>query len=288
MAAFSGCYWPFSFAAIVGTGSPARGDFSPDKPDSVTDPAGLENRKKLLCPDLRIGKPSEMYLDRDLAPGQALLRSTNDIRSRGMGPMEVRGHRDRPHDERDAGDQAPRRRLHLLSDPGAPALLQRGLPVGGAYWKIRNPLRFELWRVNAAGKKIELVRTEPKQFYFRDLVQTNPASTRSPDSAVYPACANQNPRIRHVTLGTSVGWSDIWPRPTTGSGSTSPACAGCFAYVLHLDPGNVLFELSKKNNYAQRSSASLARLRSPRLLTRRCDHRETPLCAAYRHKPGIR
>ena len=53
-------------------------------------------RVKLLCPDLRVARPSEMYLDRGTIEGKALLRSTNDLRSRGRGPMELRGHRSRP------------------------------------------------------------------------------------------------------------------------------------------------------------------------------------------------
>lgn len=253
--AVTGALLAVSLAVIGGAGSPARGDFPPNRPSGVKDPCRTpKSAKNLLCPDLRIGKPSEMYLDRDLAPGQALLRSTNDIRSRGLGPMELRGHRDRPRTmnvtqaiKRRAGGYAlfptqARLRYHFV-----------GYQWGGAYWKVRNPLRFELWRVNSTGKKTELVRTGPKQFYcFRDLVQTNPASTRSPGSAVYPAC-NQNPRVRNVTLGTSVGWSDIYPSTYDEQWINVTGLRGCFAYVLHLDPGNVLFELNKKNNYSQRT-----------------------------------
>ncbi|MDX6604532.1 MAG: hypothetical protein QOF23_1041, partial [Solirubrobacterales bacterium] len=44
-----------------------------------------------LCPNLRIGPPSDIYLD--YAGGRALLRATSDVRSRGRGPMELRGTR---------------------------------------------------------------------------------------------------------------------------------------------------------------------------------------------------
>lgn len=240
--------------AAFGTGSPAQGDFSPNKPNGVNDPCRTPERaKKLLCPDLRIGKPSEMYLDRKLVPGRALLRATNDIRSRGLGPMEVRGHRDRPRTmnvtqaiKRRAGGYA------LFPTQGRLRYFNVGYRWGGAYWKVRDPLRFELWRINKAGKKVKLVRTGPKQFYcFRDLERTNPASTRSPEEEVYPAC-NQNPNVRSVTLGTSVGWSDIYPSTYHQQWIDVTGLRGCFAYVLHLDPGNVLFELDKRNNYSQR------------------------------------
>lgn len=239
---------------LGGIGSQAAGQFSPDRPNGVSDPCRTpQTAKKLLCPNLRIGKPSEMTLDRKLRPGRALLRSTNDIRSRGLGPMEVRGHRDRPRSMNVT--QAIRKRsggYELYPTQGRLRFFNVGYRWGGAYWKVSNPLRFELWKIDANEKKTKLVRTGPKQFYcFRDLVQTNPASTRSPARAVYPAC-NQNPKIRNVTLGTSVGWSDIYPSTYDQQWIDVTGLRGCFAYVLHLDPGNVLFELNKKDNWSQR------------------------------------
>jgi len=254
LATFAGVLSAVALIALAGAGSPAMGEFNPDRPNGVNDPCRTPaTAKKLLCPNLRIGKPSEMYLDRDLRPGRALLRSTNDIRSRGLGPMEIRGHRDRPRTMNVT--QAIRRRgggYTFFPTQARLRFFNVGYKWGGSYWKVRNPLRFELWKVDSNEKKIKLVRTGPKQFYcFRDLVQTNPASVRSPDDPVYPAC-NQNPNTRNVTLGTSVGWSDIYPSTYDKQWIDVTGLRGCFAYVLHLDPGNVLFELSKKDNYAQR------------------------------------
>ncbi|HEX2392853.1 MAG TPA: hypothetical protein VHI77_08040, partial [Solirubrobacterales bacterium] len=42
--------------------------------------------KALLCPNLRIGPPKDLYLD-DAGPGRRLLRATSDVRSRGHGPI---------------------------------------------------------------------------------------------------------------------------------------------------------------------------------------------------------
>jgi hypothetical protein len=244
----------FLLSLAASTSSSAVAAFPADQPSGVSDPCRDPKRaKKLLCPDLRIGQPSEMYLDRKLIRGHALLRATNDIRSRGLGPMELRGHRDRPRSMNVT--QAIRRRgggFALFPTQARLRFFNVGKRWGGAYWKVRDPLRFELWRIDGHGRKTKLVRTGPKQFYcFRDLEQTWPAFPRSPDHWVYPAC-NQNPRARNVTLGTSVGWSDIYPSTYDQQWIDVTGLRGCFAYMLHLDPGNMLFELNKKNNYARR------------------------------------
>ena len=57
---------------------------------------------------------------------------------------------------------------------------------------------------------------------LRDLERTKPMS-RSPGHRVYPGC-NQDPGRQRVRLGTSVGWSDIYPAETTANGSTSAGC----------------------------------------------------------------
>lgn len=240
--------------AVLGAGSPANGGFPPQRPNGVNDPCrNPATARLLLCPDLRIGKPTEMYLDRDSVPGRALLRSTNDIRSRGLGPMEVRGRRDRQFSMNVT--QAIKRRsggYALYPTQGRLRFFKVGYRWGGSYWKVRDPLRFELWRVDRNGKKTRRVRTGPKQFYcFRDLKRTWPGMPRSPADEVYPACS-QNPNVRSTTLGTSVGWSDIYPSTYHLQWIDVTGLRGCFAYVLRLDPGNVLFETNKRNNVSQR------------------------------------
>ena len=65
--------------------------------------------------------------------------------------------------------------------------------------------------VNAAGRRTKMLRTGPKVAYcLRDLERTRPGLARSPGSAHYPACSN-NSQAQHVTVGTSVGWADIYP-----------------------------------------------------------------------------
>ena len=107
------------------------------------------------------------------------------------------------------------------------------------------------WRVDRTRRKIRLARTGPKQFYcFRDLERTRPGPL-SPVDPVYPAC-NQNPRERKATLGTSVGWSDIYPSTYDKQWIDVTGLKGCFAYVLRLDPAGLFHELDRENNVAQR------------------------------------
>ena len=213
------------------------------------DPARAE---LLLCPDLRIARPSGMYADRETVPRRVLLRATNNIKSRGEGPIELRGRHDRGRSMnvtqailRTDGTWArfPTQARLRFVDVGA--------TYGGSFWKVRNPLRFELWRVDQARRKTRLVRTGPKQFYcFRDLERTRPGPL-SPVEPVYPACS-QNPRERKVTLGTSVGWSDIYPSSYDDQWIDVTGLNGCFAYVLRLDPVNLFHETDRKNNVSQR------------------------------------
>ena len=246
-------------ALVVAAGHALPGPGLADAPSGGALAAGTDGpcedpvrAERLLCPDLRIARPSEMYADRKTIRGRVLLRATNNIKSRGDGPIELRGRRDR---ERSMNvTQAIRRTNGSWARFPIQARLRFvnvGATYGGSFWKVRNPLRFELWRVDRNRRKIRLARTGPKQFYcFRDLERTRPGPL-SPVDPVYPAC-NQNPRERKVTLGTSVGWSDIYPSTYDEQWIDVTGLKGCFAYVLRLDPAGLFHELDRKNNVAQR------------------------------------
>lgn len=237
---------------LLGVASPAQA-----APRPMAAPQGDPCRTpeiavRLLCPDLRIARPSHLWADRKTIKGRVLLRATNDIQSRGAGPMELRGRRDRPRSMNVT--QAIQRKAggHRL-EPTQTRLrfFNVGEQYGGAYWKVRNPLRFELWRINRRGTRTKRVRVGPKQFYcFRDLERTAPGRL-SPADPVYPAC-NQNPRANKVTLGTSVGWSDIYPSTYDMQWIDVTGLRGCFAYVMRLDPNGTLFESDKANNVSSR------------------------------------
>ena len=60
----------------------------------VDNPCEGPEARFLLCPNLRIAPPSEIYAQK--VGGHVLLRATSDVESRGKGPMELRGRRDGP------------------------------------------------------------------------------------------------------------------------------------------------------------------------------------------------
>jgi hypothetical protein len=204
----------------------------------------------LLCPNLRIGRPSDLYIQD--AGGSQLLRATSDVRSRGRGPMELRGRRD--------GWRTMRvnQRIYRAGgghiDVRSRATLRFadvGEYFGGSYWKVHELARFELRRASPGGKLGRVVRSGPKLNYcLRDLERTRPGR-HSPDDPHYPGC-NQNPYRHRVTLGTSVGWSDIYPADYDKQWIDVTGLHGCFAFTMTVDPQHLLFESNENDNTSQR------------------------------------
>jgi hypothetical protein len=222
-----------------------------------TDAAGAANpcegpeARDLLCPNLRIAKPSDIY-ETTGYDGKLLLRATSDVESRGVGPMELRGHRDGWHTMR------VNQRIHRKGDgrlvlrTGATLhFTDVGTYFGGSYWKVHQLARFELRRVGPGGKVGPAVRTSPKLNYcLRDLERTRPGK-RSPRTRHYPGC-DQDPYTRAVTLGTSVGWSDIYPADYDKQWIDVSGLRGCFAFTMTVDPKELLFESNENDNTSQR------------------------------------
>jgi Lysyl oxidase len=214
-----------------------------------SDPCLQPEQGRLRCPDLQMRRPFDLVAEHTPG-GHVLLHSSSAIKSRGKGPIELHGKRigpremrvtqriyrvgKRPLDVRTAG------RLHFTFIPGQ-----------GGYWKFTDAASFDLWSVDRKGRRKRLVRTGPKTHYcFRDLVRTGP-SRRSPHARVYPGC-NQDPNKHRVTLGTSVGWSDVYPAEYYEQWIDVTGLRGCFAYVLVADPKNHIYESHENNNEAQR------------------------------------
>jgi hypothetical protein len=221
---------------------------------AAPDPCQGPEAKLLLCPNLRIAPPSDLYVQRD--GSRVLLRATSNVKSRGRGPIELRGHRNGPRsmwaNQRiyrvDGGHVTLRTRASLrFTDVGS--------YFGGRYWKVHQLARFELWSVDGRRRLMGRVRTGPKLNYcLRDLERTQP-SPRSPAHWQYPGC-NQNPEQDRVTLGTSVGWSDIYPADYAQQWIPVGGLRGCFAFVMRVDPHGLLYE----SNEADNSSRRLVRL----------------------------
>lgn len=204
----------------------------------------------LLCPNLRIGTPSEMYAS--TYAGKTTLHATSDVESRGRGPMEVRGRRDGPKSMKvnqriykvGGGHITVRTNASLhFTDVGA--------YFGGSYWKVHQLARFELRRALPGGGLGPVLRTSPKLNYcLRDLERTRPGK-RSPRTRQYPGC-NQDRRIRRDVLGTSVGWSDIYPADYDKQYIDVSGLRGCFVFGMTVDPKHLLFESNERDNSSHR------------------------------------
>jgi len=87
-----------SVAALAGTPATASAP-------AVPNPCAGPGARHLLCPDLRVGPATDLWVEHRGNGGSsyyraargALLHASNDIRSRGRGPMELRGHRYKRH-----------------------------------------------------------------------------------------------------------------------------------------------------------------------------------------------
>jgi hypothetical protein len=207
--------------------------------------------RHLLCPNLRIGPPTGLYVQYN-GPRKVLLRATSDVRSRGRGPMELRGRR--------TGWRTMRVNQRIYGVGGGHLTLRTdarlhytdvGEQFGGSYWKVHGLARFELRRVRPDNTLGAVVRTGAKLNYcLRDLELTKPMP-RSPHSRHYPGC-NQDPYQGHVTLGTSVGWSDIYPADYDKQWINVAGLRGCYAFTMTVDPQHLLFESNERDNTSRR------------------------------------
>ena len=206
--------------------------------------------QRLLCPDLRIGPPSEMYVSS--YGGTVLLHATSDVRSRGRGPIELHGQRNGPQSMKVTQRIYKVGGGHITVRTGAGLhFTDIGSYFGGSYWKVHQLARFELRPVLAGGGLGEVVRTSPKLNYcLRDLERTRPGK-RSPSHAFYPGC-NQDPGIKRDRLGTSVGWSDIYPADYDKQHINVSDLRGCFAFTMTVDPKHHLFESNEHDNSSHR------------------------------------
>ncbi|HEY2603062.1 MAG TPA: lysyl oxidase family protein [Thermoleophilaceae bacterium] len=237
-------------------------------PPNVCDNGALH----LRCPDLVMSAPFDLEFDRHTYPGHVLLRASSSINNHGAGPLELRGHRARGAGFMRVSQIIYRSNGRRLVVPTKARLgfkfvsgNRYGFATGNAsYWKYRGAARFMLWQLNKRNQPIKRVRTGPKLFYcFRDLDHTR-SSRRSPKSAHYPACS-QNRYQRKDTLGTSVGWSDVYPYSYPEQYVDVTGLRGRFAYVQLADPFNNIAESNERNNISE----VILQLPSGRVLHRR-------------------
>jgi hypothetical protein len=202
----------------------------------------------LLCPNLTMRPPSDLYVT-ETASGRRLLHAKNSIDSRGEGPAELRGARARGKRYMEA-NQRITQADGLRRTVQTPALLGfKSVPGQGSYWKFKDAARFEIWTLDENDNPLERVRVGPKVYYcLRDLVRTR-ASAASPRSRVYPGC-NQDASITRVTLGTSVGWSDVYPATYHQQYIEIQGLNGRYGFFHIADPRNGIWENDEDDNAA--------------------------------------
>jgi hypothetical protein len=218
---------------------------------SVRDPnpcVGPEARD-LLCPTLTISRPSSMYFERR-SSGHLVLRATSSLNNVGRGPIEMHGRRAGPNSMRATQRIYRRDGGHMNVRTGA-RLGFKSIPGQYRYWKLRNAARFELWSVDSRGRAVRRVRTGRKHYYcLRDLRRTHPRAG-SPRFPHYPGCS-QSPYARSLTLGTSVGWSDIYPATYHEQWIDVTGLHGRFRYVMVADPTGVIYTTNTRPPSASR------------------------------------
>jgi hypothetical protein len=193
--------------------------------------------------------PDNMFLTRTRR-GRLRLHAANYIDSIGDGPAELRGRRATRWTMK-AQQVIYRRGGGKVRLKTGARLVFKAIPGQYRYWKFFHAARFELWRLDERGRRVKRVEVGPKVSYcLRDLQHRNPQLAGSPRRFVYPAC-NQEFGKQRVTLGTSVGWSDVYPSTYHEQWINVNRRRGCFAYVHIADPKNGIYELDEDNNEAE-------------------------------------
>ena len=231
---------------------PAQTPPPPLQPSATLSPC-VDPAVRARCPDLVMAAPSDLRAERTRS-GRRLLRIRNSIENVGSGPVELFAQR--------TGPREMAARQVLEDPPGIRRRYQTGAEVyytsvparGGDYWKFDDAARFELWGLFPDGRRAGLVRIGPKLRYcLRDLdrVGTPGPGSLVPARRVFPAC-NQSARKTEVTLGTSVGWADVYPASYPGNFIEVTGLVGCFVVLHRADPDRHILELSEANNVSAR------------------------------------
>ncbi|HZO37159.1 MAG TPA: hypothetical protein VFB41_09840 [Solirubrobacteraceae bacterium] len=202
--------------------------------------------KHLKCPDWVMSEPTEFHV-RSVGK-RTILMMQNTLVNVGSGPVEFRGRRLSEYEmtarqivERTGG----RSRVALRT--GARLHYTYVDKTRGSYWKFSHAARFELWRLDGQGRRVERVRIGPKLDYCnRDLrrVGNYPGS---PLTRHYPACPQQED-LQTATIGTSIGWVDSYPWVYPNNWVEVTGQKGCFVVIHRADPNDTVREEREDNN----------------------------------------
>jgi hypothetical protein len=260
-------------AAASTRSAPAIGSTSatPKRPAPAGNPC-RRHKRRLRCPDLIMSAPSQLHIDRTTLPGRVLLRASSSIDNRGRGPLELRArrlgrHRWRVYEaifDRRGRRHLFRTRATLVFKLVAGDRYEYGNVGAASYWKVRHAAAFLLWSVDRNLRAVRLVRRGPKVDYcLRDLVRSAP-SWRSPPSPFYGGCS-QDAGLGGDVLGTSVGWSDVYPYEYPEQWIDVTGLRGRFSFVQRADPDGLLYEANHRNDVSE----TYIELPSARVLGRR-------------------
>jgi hypothetical protein len=205
----------------------------------------------LRCPDLVMAAPFDLRADAGPSGKRVVLRMANRIVNVGAGPLEIFGQRSGPRTmeaRQVIADASGRRRRYATGG----TLEYTSVPTrGGDYWKFRDAARFELWRLDPAGRRVGLVRTSPKLNYcLRDL-QRRRRVAGIPRYRRFPACNQTNTKLE-VTLGISRGWGDGYPADYPLNWIDVTGRRGCFVVLMRADPLRHVLESDETNNVSAR------------------------------------
>ena len=138
---------------------------------------------------------------------------------------------------------------HIDLNTGA-RLVFKAIPGQYRYWKFFHAARFELWKLGAGAA----ARSSPRS------ARRSPTACATSSTATR-SCRGRRPvplsglqpghRPQRVTLGTSVGWSDVYPSTYHEQWLDVTGRRGCFAYVHIADPKNHIYESNEDNNEAE-------------------------------------
>ena len=213
----------------------------------MPDPA---KRERLLCPDLIMKRPFGLSLDRSVRPGRQILRAGNSIDNIGRGPAELQGCA-APATSCAPGSGSTASGPGRISIKTGARLFFKYIPGQRRYWKFDHAARFELWRIDAMGRRTRRVKVGPKVSYcLRDLRRTRPGRRRSPRRVGLSGVQHQLRDSGGSRSGTSVGWSDIYPPTYPEQWLDVTGFRGCFAFRHVADPRNGIYESKETNNSA--------------------------------------
>lgn len=206
-----------------------------------------EPARHYVCPNLVMTEPRRLVVRRT-AGGRRLLLMDNYLYNRGPGRVQFRGRRSERY-RMDAVQIVDRSggRSPIPVQTGAKLTWKYVDETRGNFWKFKDAARFELWRINAKGERVRLLRFGPKLDYcLRDLFRFG-RGRKVRRGPYFGACSQDLGASRDV-LGISVGWADGYPYSYPQNWVDVTGLRGCHVVIHRADPLNHVIETNENDN----------------------------------------